>query len=326
MELESQTTQSSESTVTETPASSVSTETPSQSASPAGDPNATPGTPATPAWQPDFKFKAAGAEHEIDEMFKPLAKDQETLDKIKRMHEKAYGLESLEQNRNTLKKQIAEMAPKIQEYETVSRNFARLSHFVQNGDFDSFFSELRIPEKNIVAWIQQKVEMSQNPALRQQYEEKRRLAASHWDKEEQLSKYKSQAEEYERVQAQNYITGEVSKVAGDIAKVYDEKMGQPNAFVDAVINKGIQITQALGQEPDLTTVINLVVSDLQKLGLAAAPAGTAPSVPASGTVTTQVQTEQKPTIPVIKAGGQSPVKQPVKTMEDLKKIAASMRD
>jgi uncharacterized protein (UPF0128 family) len=319
MDAQSSTTESVSTETSQTPATSqagASTSSSTSTATPAGSESVIPNG-EQPAWQPDFKFKAAGAEHEIDEMFKPLAKDQEALDKIKRMHEKAYGLESLEQNRNTLKQKIAELSPKVQEYETVSKNFAKLSHFVQNGDYDSFFSELRIPEKNIVAWIQKKIELAQNPTLKAQYEDNRRLTASQWDKQQELDRYKSTAEEYERIQAQQYISSEVQKQAGDMAKLYDEKMGAPNAFMDAVINKGVQITQAMGKEPDLATVINMVTSDLQKLGF-----GAGSQAPAANT---QVQ-QPKPTIPVVKAGGQSPVKQPVRSMEDLKKLAANFQD
>ena len=272
-------------------------------------------TATPPVWTPDFKFKAAGTDHEIPEMYRGLAKDQAALDEIKRLHEKAYGIDSLVQNRDSLKKQLADTAPKLQEYQTVTQNFAKLSHFVQNKDFDSFFAGIGVPEKEIISWIEQKIQLANaTPEVRQQYDRNRQLSQTQYTQEQELNHYREQAQQYEQAQAFNTVTSEIANSAGDIAALYDSKMGE-GAFADHVINKGIQLTNQLGKEPELGLVINLVKSELAKLGIvpqAAPPVSTGnPVLP-------------KPTLPVIPAGGQSPIKSPVKSMKDLNDRRAAM--
>lgn len=315
--MESQT-NSQEASTSEVPAQT--TETPSTPASPEGV-EGEQAASQEPAWTPDYKFKASGKEHEIGEMYRPLIKSQKELDEIKRLHEKAYGLESLEQNRNALKKQISEYTPQIEEYGRVKNRLNRLSHYVANKDFDSFFSDLEIPEVALVEWMKQKVEMAQNPQLAQHYEKNRQLANKQYEQNMQLEQYKSQVAQVETEQAYNYVNSVVSQQAADVAQAYDSKLGE-GAFVDLVIDKGLKIQNVIGQEPELETVIELVKADLQKLGLSAAPQAISPAAGQAAQAAAPVQ--QKPSIPVVKAGGQSPVKQPIKSMEDLKKAAAMM--
>jgi hypothetical protein len=313
---------------TQTPAPSTVDSSTSSSAAPA-ESTAQSDVPATgteggvvpPAWTPDFKFKAAGAEHEIPEMYRGLIKDQKSLEEVKRLHEKAFGLDHIAQSRDQLKKQFMDVQPRLQEYENVSKNFERLSHFVRNNDFDSFFQALQIPEKAIVNWIQQKIELSQAPEnVRQQHEQNRHLSQQQWEKEQELAVYRARAEEYETAQAFNTVHQSVSQQAGDFAQAYDSRMGE-GAFVDLVIDKGYKISQALGREPDLGAVINIVKDELTKLGVVPQqPAAAA----AQGTPQGTAVPKQKPTIPVVPAGGHSPVATPVKSMDDLKKRIAAL--
>ena len=317
MEQEAQTSsQESQSNVT------AEASAPEASASPVSTPEGQAPQEQVQQWTPDFKFKAAGKEHEIPELYRGLVKDDKTLEEVKRLHEKAYGVDSLVQSRDSLKKHISELQPVLQEYQTVTRNFERLSHFVQNGDFDSFFKSLQIPEKSIYEWIRQKIELQDAPPeVRQQYERNRQLSQQQWETNQELEQYRSRAAEYDQMEAFNTVSSAVSQLAGDIAQAYDAKLGE-GAFVDHVINKGIQLTQAMRREPPLEAVIDLVKEEITKLGIApaqvqvnqGAPQGTPPAP------------KQKPTIPVVPAGGQSPVKQKIRTMDDLKKAAAAMGD
>jgi hypothetical protein len=277
---------------------------------------------APPAWTPDFKFKAAGAEHEIPEMFRGLAKDQKSLEEVKRLHEKAYGLDSLAQNRDSLKKQLADYEPRLKEYETVSASIKKLSHFVEHGDFDSFFQGIGIKDKDVIKWVQQKIELhNASPEVRAQHEQNRQLMQKQYDNEQKLAQYEAQQAEYSQAEAFNQVSTAITESAKDFADYYDEKMGQQGAFTDLVINKGIQITEALGREPALNVVIDLVKSELTKLGVQPQASFQGGNPQAAQQIAQQKQ--NKPTIPVISAGGQSPVASPIKSMKDLEaKIAA----
>lgn len=325
--LEAQTSSTETSTASSTPAVDS---TPASSATPAANASAAPasGTPAeqTPAWTPDFKFKAAGAEHEIPELYRGLVKDQKTLEEVKRLHEKAYGLDAIAQSRDALKRQIAEeFSPKLKEYENVSKNFNKLSYFVQNKDFDSFFQGLNIPEKDIVEWIQRKIELAQaTPEVRQQYEQARQLRQQQYELQQQNQMYEAQMLEFQQAQAFYTVEQTVSQLAASHAQAYDARMGE-GAFLQQVIDRGIAITTSTGQEPPVEAVVQQLVGELEKLGVIQN------SQPAPAGQQAQMQgapqgspAKQKPSLPVIPAGGQSPISSPVKSMDDLKKRAASM--
>jgi hypothetical protein len=308
-----------------TPAASAQ-ETPAQSSSAAAD-GAQAGDPAqsTPPWTPNFKFKAGGKEHEIGEAYRGIIKDQATLDEVKRLHEKAYGLDSVLKSRESMEHQLQSLAPKLQEYETVTKNFARLSHFVENGDFDSFFEGLGISEEQIAQWVQHKIELANAPKhVQEAYAKNRQLLAQTFDREQENLSLRSQASEIEKARAYGAVYETVSSLAPDFASAYDAKMGE-GAFIEAVINKGVQILNATGYEPPVEKVVALLQDELQRLGFAAqAPQqmqgmqqATQPQAP------TGVAPTPKPAIPVIPAGGKSPVQTPIKSMEDLKKRAAA---
>ena len=181
--------------------------------------------PAAPAWTPDWKFKAGKAEHEIPEMYRSLAKDQKTLDEVKRLHEKAYGVDALVQSRDSLKKQISDLQPRLNEYENVTKNIERLEYFVQNKDFDSFFQAVGIPEKAIIGWIQEKIDLQgAAPEVRAQYERNRLLTQQQWDHQQEIARYKTQAEQFEQHQAYQTVQSSVSSLAADVAQNYDAKM------------------------------------------------------------------------------------------------------
>lgn len=274
-----------------------------------------------PAWTPDFKFKAAGAEHEIPEMYRGLVKDQKTLEEVKRLHEKAYGLDSLAQNRDTLKRQLIELQPRLQEYETVSQNIKKLSHFVENKDFDSFFQGIGVSDRDILKWVEQKIQLHEAaPEVRAKYEENRRLLQQQYDAETELERYRQQEAHYAEEHAFAQVFNAVEGSAKDFADYYDNKMGEQGAFLNLVIDKGIRITETLGREPDLGAVIELVKDELTKLGVV--PQASAAPITAATTAAAQVK--QKPTLPVVPAGGHSPVATPVKSMDDLKKRIAAL--
>lgn len=326
MEVEAQT-PSPESQPASSAAPAQTSSTPATTAA-AATPEATPAssdvvTPA--AWTPDYKFKAAGAEHEIPEMYRSLVKDQKTLEEVKRLHEKAYGLDSLAQSRDALKKEIAQYAPKLKEYETVSQNFAKLSHFVENKDFDSFFQGLGIPEKSIIEWIQHKIDLAQAaPEVRQQYEQNRVLQQQQWDLQQQNAHYKAQAQELEQARAYTQVHNTVGSMAADYAQAYDAKMGE-GAFIDAVIQRGLALTHANGGvEPELSAVISMITNELSKLGMAVGGPSLANNLQNTQALQGNTPPSKKPTIPVIPAGGQSPISTPIKSMEDLNKRRASM--
>lgn len=329
MDLENQTNHSADTSATPatepvTPASQPEpTAQPDASIDPAAQASA-----AAPAWTPDFKFKVMDKEYEIDEMFRPIIKDEDTLKKVKRMQEQVLGLPHVEQSRDEFKNKYTAAAPRLQEYDRVETRLNRLSHHVANKDFGTFFDELKIPRKEVLAWVKRELDiMEAPPHVREAYEKNRQLQAQQFDLEQQNQQYAQQVQEVETQKFYQHMDQTIATLAGAEANLYNEKMQNPLAFRDYVIAKGQQFQFTTGQKAPLNQIIELAKQELNRLGLAPQPqAPDAQGNPAQPGQPAQAAqpAQNKPAIPVIKAGGASPVSTPVKTMKDLKARAAAL--
>ena len=280
------------------------------------------GQPA--AWTPDFKFKVMDKEYEIDEMFRPIIKDEETLKKVRRMQEQVLGLPHLEASRDEFKNKYQTALPRLQEYETVERRLNKLSHYIQNRDFGSFFDEIKIPKAEILKWVKAELDAEELPPhVRQEMERARQIARQNYDAEQELEYYRSQQAEMERNQNLQLIDNTVSQLAMDVANQFNERMQNPTAFRDAVINKGLAIQEHTGQILALDQVISLVKQDLARVMGIVEGGAPAQGMPAQNGQVASAQ-GKPPVIPAIKAGAASPVKTPPKSIADLKKLAAEL--
>jgi hypothetical protein len=271
-------------------------------------------------------------EHEIDPLFQPVIKDEETLKKVRRMHEQALGIPHLEASRDEFKNKYAQAAPVIQEYQQVQGRLDKLSHFVQKDDFGSFFSELKIPKERIFNWMKKELDMMElPPQVRAEIERKQELERKQYDADRELQMYRQQEQQTSQSQVMQQIDSTIGQLAGDVATQFNERINDPDAFRNAVINRGHAIQQSTGQKLPLQQVIDLVKQDLARvMGIHGTPQGQPqnggmhnPNVPAPGAAAPAGGNPKPPVIPVIKAGAASPV-QGKRSLADLKKLADSM--
>lgn len=296
------------------------------------EPNVDPAAPnpadpsvVPPAFQPDFKFKVMDETHEIPEKFRSIVKTEEDLKEVRRVFEQAYGLKHLEASRDEFKNKYSSAEPRLNEYAQVEQRLTKLSHFVQQNDFSSFFNELKIPEKTIFQWVKSRLdEMALAPEVRAQIEQNRQNAARAYDQEQELSMLRAQQAQMQQQQQMQMIDQTIVSTAGDVANEFNTRMGTPDAFRNAVINKGFAIQQSTGQSLPVSQVIELVKQDLARVmgitGSAGNPA--APAAPGAPQPPGQPAPagNPPPVIPAVKAGGGSPVAQSPRSIEDLKKI------
>jgi hypothetical protein len=311
----------SESAVETAPVESAPEAAQTQDPAPAVDSASAP--PAQMPWQPDFKVKVKDQEFEVDDFLRPALSDEEKLKKVKRLYEQAHGLPEVSKARDEWKQKFETVQPKVQEYQQVQSNLNRLSHFVQNKDFDSFFEATQIPVQEVYQWVKAKIEQ-QNlpPQVQQQLEQARVAQQKAFDYEQRIQQFETQTQEQQRAQQYQMLSDGISTYAKDVATQFNERIGDPNAFQNAVINKGIAIQQTTGQKAPVSEVIAMVAADLQRvMGIQAqaAQAQQAASQPQM-----QGNAQPKPVIPAMKAGGASPTQQSPRSIADLKKIAASL--
>lgn len=274
------------------------------------------GQPVPPKFTPDFKFKVKDKEFEIDDWARGLATDEETYAKLKRVWERHTGLDEVIQGREALKQQIQSFEPQIKEYQQVTQRLNEISHYYNSGDMDSFFESLQIPFEKVFEYVKGKHEASQLPPHVQQQLEKARQAGRDAYNYNQRLQTLEQAQSDAQTQATlSSLDQAIASKAGQIATKYAElNGGNPDAFRQYVVIKGRMMTQQLGRNATVDEVVDSAVRDFSHLAgqppvaATAAMPSQAPGAPAA-----------PPVIPVVKAGNQSPVRQPVKTYEELLK-------
>lgn len=286
------------------------------SAPSAGDASAPAQAPAP--WTPDFKFKVMDQEHEIEEMYRPLIKDEDTLKKIRRLHEQALGVPHLEASRDEFKNKYTAAAPRLQEYEVVEKNMNRLSHFVKQRDFHSFFDALKIPKTEILNWVKQELTFADLPQeVQNQIMQARQVSAQAYDAQSELQRIQAEQQEQARSQMLQTIDTSIATEAGDVAKAFNERVQDPLAFRNAVITRGSQIMDQTGQKLPVSEVIKIVTQDLTRL-MGYQPAAQTPGGPPNVIPPKGAQAGQAPpVIPNLQGSGASPVQKGIKSMKDL---------
>lgn len=284
---------------------SPAVETAPESAAPAAE---------APAWSPNYKVKAYDNEYEIPEDFRSyINKDNEN--KFKEVFERSFAFDTIKQKYKDAHSKYQDVNGK---YETVSKNLDRLSKYVQNGDFDSFFSSIKIPEQSIQNWIYNKLQLQDLPQEQRQLytqnsEYQRELLSMQEQYEEMQSKLQ-EFEEFKQQQALQQRFNELDSVVNSaeysqLAQSYDARVGQPGAFKNEVILRAAAVANATGKDLSPAEAVQefakLVAWNNQNGAPSASPQKAA----------------GRPTIPSVSGKASSPVAPQVKSIEDLKKLA-----
>jgi hypothetical protein len=266
-----------------------------------------------PSYNPNYKFKVLDKEYEIDEFLRPAIKDADTEKKIREIYEKAYGLDSVKADRQTLKSELYETRERMAETE---KALETIGSFVREKDYDSFFEALEIPKTEIMQYALQLVQREQMPP-----EQKAQWEASR-QAQQQARYYQAQNEQLIASQQQFAVqqrTFELNQVVGSpdvkgVADAYNQGMGSPTAFQDYVIQIG-QAYAARGQDIPAQQAVAEAIKHLRAIN------------PSLGQVAAQsqvVQPSAKPVIPNIQGRGTSAVKSTVKSLDDLRKKAKDL--
>lgn len=268
-----------------------------------------------PAWTPNYKVKAYDNEYEIPENFRSYI-NQENEKNFKEVFERSFAFDTIKQKYKDAHTKYQDVNGK---YETVSKNLDRLSKFVQNGDFDSFFSSIKIPEQAIQSWIYNKLQLQDLPQeQRQLYTKNSEYQRELLSMQEQYEEMQSKLQEFESYQQQQQIQqryNELDSVVNSpeysqLAQSYDARVGQPGAFKNEVILRAAAVANATGK--DLSPAE--AVQEFAKLVAWNNQNG----APAAGS---NPKAAGRPTIPSVSGKASSPVAPQVKSIEDLKKLA-----
>jgi hypothetical protein len=310
------TTQQAASTETTPPQASM-TQTMDQTA----DPNA---APIAPQFQPNFKFKAFGKEHELDDFWRPLIKDGDSEKKVKDLFTRAYAFDDLKTRFDGTQQEFDQV---YQEYSALDRDVRRVTNFLNRGDLENFFKAINLPEEKIYEWVEQKIQNQnlspeQRKAIESQALERQRAYDLEMEKAELEDQYQTQAVQARTMQLEMVMSRpEVSQAAS----AWDSKMGQLGAFTSLVIEEAQKAWHLEKTDLSAEQAVQRALTKYGKLiegGVQSSQATTAQMPPTPQSPSPQVTA--KPVIPAVQGRGTSPVKKSPNSIEDLKQMAKDL--
>ena len=284
-----------------------------------------PADPAKPAYNPNYKFKAFGKEHELEEFWRGLIKDADSEKKVKDLFTKSFAFEDTKARYESTQEEYQGL---LTDHQALDKDVKRVMKFRNDGDYENFFRSLRIPDQEIFNYVEQKLQRANMPpdqqrAFDQQSLERQRQYDLETEKSDLEQQYQTQAVQHRAMQLDWVLNRpDVSQAASQ----WDQKLGKLGAFKEAVIAEAK--TAWFAEQLDLSAE-DATQRVIQKYG--AFLNGSAPQAPMPGnaapviSLAPQAQ-ETKPVIPIIKGQGVSPIKKAPKTLDDLKKMSREAQD
>jgi hypothetical protein len=277
------------------------------------------GTPAAAPYQPNFKFKVLGAEHEIPELLRGAIKDADSEKFVRQIFEKAYGLEPIKEKYNQHRTEYQSLKGN---FETMQSEINEARECYNRGDFDNLFKKLNIPEEKVLQWVVDKVNYNQLPP-----EQKQALDAKKAAEQQKLELEKSYTSETTQLQQQlaqhKQQMLDLVLERSDYQQVmqgYDSKKG-PGKFRELVVT--VAQNAWYTQQKDLSPM-EAVKGAIELLGVepqnpAAAMAAAAQGVAQPASSQSNVPAK-KVTIPNLGSGkAASPAKPKFTSVDDLKR-------
>lgn len=274
-----------------------------------------------PMYTPNHKFKVLDKEHEFDDWAKGAAKDPETEKRVRELHEKAYGLDSVKADRHNLKSELQKTQEKLT---STDRAIEQIAEYAKVKDWDSFFESLNIPKNDVLKYALELVQREQMPQeQRQQWEANRNSQQQAKYYQEQNQALQQERSAFQVQQRESELNTEITKAGvSDLANSYNAGMENPGAFRDFVIRIGqayaAQGTDISAQQAVTEAARQLRAANPQQIE-APQLATTAPSQGRG-----VVSPSGKPVLPNIQGRGTSAIKSKIRSLDDLRARAKEM--
>lgn len=288
----------------------------------------------SPAWTPDYKYKVADQEKELEEWVRPFVSDADKEKKFKDLYTRVDAFEFQKTKREKAEQTAAQ----------IDAEHKKLANWVQGmislrdgNDYDEFFSKVRLDEKKVMQWMLNKLETQEKlkdlpPHLQQAYNErqeyKRRAVEAEESNQQLQNDFRQQSiRQTENELGQTLSSPEVSALVAS----YDERAGAPGAFRRLVIRHGDAEFRESAGEKNLTPqqAVNEVLSIL---GLKQATQGASQASKPNGSATTTPKVVPQPdksaALPNVGGGGNSSTtgfKKP-KSIDDIRAMSRAMSD
>lgn len=267
-----------------------------------------------PVFTPNLSYKVQGKEKKFADWLQGAITDSEKEKAIRELYEKADGLDIVKSGFDRTTKEYQTLQA---EYNDVANTIGVLRSHLQHGDFDAFFSDLKIPKQAIQKWVLEDLQAAELPPEQRQARDARWNAvrqSSTLEREnarlqQEIERYRAETEQNQLMQRQRELDSALSDSAvSSVMQEYDQRAGRIGAFRDEVIMYAAARNMATGNDMSVQEAVQGVLNLMGK----AAGAGTI----SAGQV--QAAQTKKPVIPNIQGSGVSPVKKSPKSVDELR--------
>lgn len=278
--------------------------------------------PEKASYQPNFKVKAYDNEYEIPENFRSYINEQNEKE-FREIFEKVYALDVMKDKLHKTRQENETFKKDVETFNTLRQNLARVSKYVENGDYGMFFESLKIPKENIQRWLLQELQQKELPPEQQaiynkSIEERRKL----YELEQQNQALSSQFEQFQEAQRQQAVQqtfAQLDSILGkpevnSVASQFDSSVGKAGAFREEVLRRAAIVYQTEGRDMSPEEAVNdtlrvIAWNKAQQQG---------------GSQAQATSQQPKPVLPNVQGKATSPVSKQVKSLDDLKKMRDQM--
>lgn len=304
------------STEVNTSEASPSGETAEQTAAVAsGAPVPVVGANGQTTYVPNYKYKAALQEKELDPFYRSLVKDAESEKRVKDLFTKVDAFDFVKGKKEEVEKNFNSL---LNDYDQASSTIKNFNTSVAKGDLSSAFRTAGITKEQIFKWTQQQLQlMDMPPEQRQQYEQFEQAQLQKSELEQKVTSleqmYQQQAVQARTVQLEVGLQRpEVSR----FAEAWDRNAEQQGAFRNFVAEEARKHFYETKQDLSPEQAIAMV---MQKFGRFLNVGDATSQSPQA--ITQNGSNRTIPVIPNVTGKAASPIKKVPKNLDDLKKLA-----
>lgn len=277
-------------------------------------------TPQAPTYTPNFKYRAALEDKEVEDFWRPLIKDKESEERVIKALKKLDGFDQVYESKGKI---LSEYQTLQKDYESVQDEVTRFNEALSKGDLTSAFRQIGLTDQQIFQWTQQRLQfMEMPPEQRKAIEDRERLQMQQQMIEQEKSQYQKMYEE-QAVQTRTlHLDFVLSRPeVAQSADSWDKVMGQ-GAFKNLVISEAKSHFFATNEDLTPDQAVQMVLGKFGKLmsqqraGMTGAPQMHQPGELANP--------QTKPVIPNVSGKNASPIKRQAKSIDDIKRITKEL--
>lgn len=272
-----------------------------------------------PAYQPNFKFKAADKELEFDEFLRGAIKDVESEKKVRELYEKAHGIDFVKQQRDKFRNDFQTYKG---QWDPVEQDLKKLGMFIKNKDYLTAASALGIPEEGLIQAVKDRLDYFQLPPeqrgkLDAQSAERNRLYQLELENQD-LRTQSTQA----TLQALDYQIHQTlqSPEVQAFAQTFEKRTGKQGSFAERLMQHGDYLYKTTGKfvPPEAVAKDLMQFVGYQPESQPQTQQQTQVMQSTEGKPVVVSQEKEKPVIKNIQAGSKSVVKKSYKTLDELR--------